>query len=100
KDRYIWIDLGAGPVNYGPALSGDGVLPRGEFHPLATLHGRPKSEKALLADLASLVLSAYKSLLVPSLRIPVHYENSLLIRFVHIHGDRKEPEGLDFRVIE
>lgn len=100
KNRYIWIDLGAGPVNYGPALSGDGVLPRGEFHPLATLHGRPKSEKALLADLASLVLSAYKSLLVPSLRIPVHYENSLLIRFIHIHGDRKEEEGFDFRVIE
>nr|CAB3468270.1 unnamed protein product [Digitaria exilis] len=100
KDRYIWIDLGAGPVNYGPALSGDGVLPRGEFHPLATLHGRPKSEKALLADLASLVLSAYKSLLVPSLRTPVHYEDSLLIRFVHIHGYRKEPEGLDFGVIE
>ncbi|KAH0973309.1 hypothetical protein GBA52_025465 [Prunus armeniaca] len=54
KDRYIWIDLGAGPVDYGPALSGDGVLPRGEFHPLAALHGRPKAQKALLADLASL----------------------------------------------
>ncbi|KAL6839400.1 hypothetical protein ACP4OV_030670 [Aristida adscensionis] len=100
KDRYIWIDLGAGPVNYGPALSGDGVLPRGEFHPLAALHGRPKSEKALLADLASLVLSAYKSLLVPSLRIPVHYESSLLIRFVHIHGNEKDPIGLDFGLIE
>ncbi|KQK17867.1 uncharacterized protein LOC100821666 [Brachypodium distachyon] len=100
KERYIWIDLGAGPVDYGPALSGDGVLPRGEFHPLAALHGRPKSEKALLADLASLVLSAYKSLLVPSLRIPVHYESSLLIRFVHIHGDEKDPAGLDWGLIE
>uniref|UniRef100_A0A453SBW0 DUF7906 domain-containing protein n=1 Tax=Aegilops tauschii subsp. strangulata TaxID=200361 RepID=A0A453SBW0_AEGTS len=28
KERYIWIDLGAGPVDYGPALSGEGVLPR------------------------------------------------------------------------
>uniref|UniRef100_A0A6V7QQ94 DUF7906 domain-containing protein n=1 Tax=Ananas comosus var. bracteatus TaxID=296719 RepID=A0A6V7QQ94_ANACO len=27
KDRYLWIDLAAGPVDYGPALSGDGVLP-------------------------------------------------------------------------
>jgi hypothetical protein len=35
-------------------LSGDGVLPRGEFHLLATLHGRPKSQRALLRDLASL----------------------------------------------
>ncbi|XP_047074174.1 uncharacterized protein LOC124683767 [Lolium rigidum] len=100
KDRYLWIDLGAGPVDYGPALSGDGVLPRGEFHPLAALHGRPKSEKALVASLASLVLSAYKLLLVPSLRIPVHYESSLLIRFVHIHGDEKDPAGLDWRAIE
>ncbi|KAJ7974444.1 Transmembrane protein [Quillaja saponaria] len=62
KERYVWIDLGAGPVDYGPALSGDGVLPRGEFHPLAALHGRPKSQKALLADLASLIWSAYQSL--------------------------------------
>uniref|UniRef100_A0ACD5UGE1 Uncharacterized protein n=1 Tax=Avena sativa TaxID=4498 RepID=A0ACD5UGE1_AVESA len=100
KERYIWIDLGAGPVDYGPALSGDGVLPRGEFHPLAALHGRFKSEKAIVADLASLVLSAYKSLLVPSLRTPVHYESSLLIRFVHIHGDDKDPAGLDWGSIE
>lgn len=56
----MWIDLGAGPVDYGPALSGDGVLPKGEFHPLAAFHGRPKSQKALLADLASLVWSAYQ----------------------------------------
>ncbi|KAK3133996.1 hypothetical protein QOZ80_6AG0543710 [Eleusine coracana subsp. coracana] len=100
KERYIWIDLGAGPVNLGPAQSGDGVLPRGESHSLSTLHGRPKSEKALLADVASLILSAYKSLLVPSLRIPVHYEDSLLIRFVHIHGNEKDSAGLDFNSIE
>ncbi|KAG8075423.1 hypothetical protein GUJ93_ZPchr0006g46261 [Zizania palustris] len=100
KERYIWIDLGAGPVDYGPALSGEGVLPRGEFHPLAALHGRPKSEKALVADLASLVLSAYKSLLVPSLRIPVHYENSLLVQFFHIHGDERDTTGLDWGSIE
>uniref|UniRef100_A0A0D9WRK2 DUF7906 domain-containing protein n=1 Tax=Leersia perrieri TaxID=77586 RepID=A0A0D9WRK2_9ORYZ len=100
KERYIWIDLGAGPVDYGPALSGEGVLPRGEFHPLAALHGRPKSEKALVADLASLVLSAYKSLLVPSLRIPVHYESSLLVQFFHIHGHERDPVGLDWSLIE
>ncbi|XP_020088855.1 uncharacterized protein LOC109710573 [Ananas comosus] len=101
KDRYLWIDLAAGPVDYGPALSGDGVLPRGEFHPLTSVHGRPKSERALLSDLASLVLSAYKTLLVPSLRIPVYYENTLLIQFVHIHGsDAKDPSGLDWNVVE
>ncbi|XAR51763.1 hypothetical protein NMG60_11006492 [Bertholletia excelsa] len=101
KDRYLWIDLAAGPVDYGPALSGDGVLPRGEFHPLTALHGRPKSQKALLADLASLVWSAYQVLVVPSLRIPVPFENSLIVQFIHIHGsDGKDANGLDWNSIE
>ncbi|XP_022844858.1 uncharacterized protein LOC111367955 isoform X2 [Olea europaea var. sylvestris] len=102
KDRYLWIDLGAGPVDYGPALSGDGVLPKGEFHPLAALHGRPKSQKALLSDLASLVWSAYQVLLVPSLRIPVPFENSLIVEFVHIHASEAEGDnsGLDWKSIE
>ncbi|KAF4390708.1 hypothetical protein G4B88_015598 [Cannabis sativa] len=101
KERYIWIDLGAGPVDYGPALTGDGVLPRGEFHPLAALHGRPKSQKALLADLSSLVWSAYQVLLVPSLRIPVPFENSLIVQFIHIYGaENGDSNGLDWKAIE
>lgn len=96
----MWIDLSAGPVDYGPALSGDGVLPRGEFHPLAATHGRPKSHKALLADLASLVWSAYQVLLVPSLRIPVPYEDNLVVEFVHIHGSDGVSTGLDWSSIE
>ncbi|KAB2613912.1 hypothetical protein D8674_036228 [Pyrus ussuriensis x Pyrus communis] len=102
KDRYIWIDLGAGPVDYGPALSGDGVLPRGEFHPLAALHGRPRSQKALLANLASLAWSAYQVLLVPSLRIPVQFENSLIVQFIHVYGSDggKDSSGLDWKSIE
>lgn len=102
KERYLWIDLGAGPVDYGPGLSGDGLLPRGEFHPLAAVHGRPKSEKAFLSDLASLVWSAYQVLLVPSLRIPVPFENSLIVQFIHIQGspDDKDNKGLDWKSIE
>ncbi|KAL6520354.1 hypothetical protein OROMI_032534 [Orobanche minor] len=99
QDRYLWIDLGAGPVDYGPALSGDGVLPKGEFHPFAALHGRPKSQKALLSDLASLVWSAYQVLLVPSLRIPVPFSNKLVVEFIHIHGDGGS-FGLDWKSIE
>ncbi|CAM8909828.1 unnamed protein product [Rhodiola kirilowii] len=101
KERYVWIDLGAGPVDYGPGLSGDGVLPRGESHPLAAAHGRPKSEKAMLADVASLVASAYQVLLTPSLRIPVPFENSLVVQFVHIYGSGgKDLNGLDWKEIE
>jgi hypothetical protein len=98
--------LAAGPVDYGPALSGDGVLPRGEFHPLTTLHGRPKSQKTLLADLASLIWSAYQVLLVPSLRIPVPFESSLLVQFIHVYSDSnsnsnsKNLDGLDWKKIK
>ncbi|KAK7316367.1 hypothetical protein VNO77_35359 [Canavalia gladiata] len=100
-DRYFWIDLGAGPVEYGPAISGDGVIPRGEFHPLAALHGRPKSQKAFAADLASLVWSAYQVFLAPSLRIPVPFENSLVVQFVHVYSEQdKDLSGLDWKVIE
>ncbi|XP_047952837.1 uncharacterized protein LOC125198562 [Salvia hispanica] len=103
KDRYLWIDLGAGPVDYGPALSGDGVIPKGEFHPMAALHGRPKSQKALLSDLASLVSSAYQVLLVPSLRIPVPFESKLVVQFIHISGGEgfgSGSVGLDWNSIE
>ncbi|KAG9159883.1 hypothetical protein Leryth_005642 [Lithospermum erythrorhizon] len=102
KERYLWIDLGAGPVDYGPALSGDGLLPRGEFHPLATVHGRPKSEKGLLSDLASLVWSAYQVLLVPSLRVPVVFEDALIVQFIHIRGsgEGEDNAGLDWKAIE
>lgn len=101
SDRYVWIDLAAGPVDYGPALSGDGLLPRGEFHPLAALHGQPKSNKAFVADLASLVWSAYQVLLVPSLRIPVTYEDVFLVEFVHVYGsDNKDHRGLDWSLIK
>ncbi|VFQ82714.1 unnamed protein product [Cuscuta campestris] len=102
KDRYIWIDLGAGPVEYGPALYGDGLMPRGEFHPLASIHGRPKSQKSMLSDLASLVWSAYQVLAVPSLRIPVPFEDSLIVQFIHINGspENKDSTGLDWKSIE
>lgn len=76
--------------------------PRGEFHPLAALHGRPKSQKALLRDLASLVWSAYQVLLVPSLRIPVPFENSLVVQFIHFYGSesRRDSSGLDWNQIQ
>lgn len=104
KGRYIWVDLGAGPVDYGPALSGDGLLPKGEFHHLAALLGRPRSQKTVHADLASLVYSAYQVLVVPSLRIPVPFENSLVVQFIHVYEGVSDDEGskfgLDWKKIE
>ena len=55
----FWIDLYAGPVNYGLAISNNRLIPRGKFHPLTMLHIHPKSNKAFVADPTSLVQSAY-----------------------------------------
>ncbi|KAG6398298.1 hypothetical protein SASPL_139754 [Salvia splendens] len=70
---------------------------------MAALHGRPKSQKALLSDLASLVSSAYQVLLVPSLRIPVPFESKLVVQFIHISGGEgfgSGSVGLDWNSIE
>lgn len=101
RERYLWVDLKAGPVDYGPALSGEGLLPRGEFHPLATMHSATKAQKDFLADLASLIWSAVGFLFMPALRIPVYYEPELLVQFIHIHDERDiDKRGLDWGAIE
>lgn len=102
NDRYIWVDLTAGPVEYGPALSGEGLLPRGNAHPLATLHSNRQGQKAFIADLASLVWSATQMLLAPPLRVPVHFETDLEVHFIHIQGSEQEVDvkGLDWNLIE
>lgn len=56
-----------------------------------------------MADLASLVYSAYQVLLVPSLRIPVPFENSLVVQFIHVVGTDSNDHntyGLDWKLIE
>lgn len=103
KDRYLWVDLTAGPVDYGPALSGEGLLPRGEFHPLAALHGGRKSQKAFMADIASLVWSAAGVLFRPPLRIPAYFEAELLVQIVHVHAaedNEIDTRGIDWGSIE
>lgn len=100
KKRYIWVDLAAGPVEYGPASSGEGYV-KGEMLPLASSYGLGR-ENAFAADLASLVWSAAQMLLAPSVRIPVTFEENLEVHFVHIKGGVVEPDphGLNFKEIE
>lgn len=102
SERYMWIDLAAGPVDYGPALSGEGLLPRGDTHPLATLHSNKQGHKAFIADLASLVWSATQMLLAPPIRVPMHFESDLDVHFIHIQGSEQEVDskGLDWGLIE
>jgi hypothetical protein len=58
SSTYLWIDLAAGPVDFGPALSGDGVLPRGEFR--ACCPPRPPQIAEGAAEVRDLALTLKK----------------------------------------
>lgn len=75
----MWIDLAAGPVEYGPATSGEGFV-KGEMLPLASTYGVGQ-ENLFAADLASLLWSAARMLFAPAVRIPVSFFEELEVRF-------------------
>lgn len=47
------------------------------------------------------VVAVVQVLVVPSLRIPVYFENSLIVQFIHIYGlEGADSSGLDWKSIE
>ncbi|CAI5962738.1 unnamed protein product [Closterium sp. NIES-64] len=106
-ERYVWVDLTAGPVSYGPAWEGrGGVTPaaylRAEQYSKELLHG------AFLAHVAVLVDSAVRHVFVPPLlHAPVVYAVTTDIWVIAMHsatgegghvGD--EGMGLDLTAIK
>eukprot|EP00824_Muranothrix_gubernata_P000512 TRINITY_DN1058_c0_g1_i1.p1 TRINITY_DN1058_c0_g1~~TRINITY_DN1058_c0_g1_i1.p1 ORF type:complete len:727 (+),score=124.16 TRINITY_DN1058_c0_g1_i1:317-2182(+) len=69
QERYAWIDLTAGPVDYGPQTSGDGIvseyaLPRLSHY----MRGNdPQPSKDFVADIVTLVRRTCEQLISPSL---------------------------------
>ncbi|KAJ7570454.1 hypothetical protein O6H91_01G120500 [Diphasiastrum complanatum] len=104
RDRYMWVDLAAGPVEYGPSLSGEGLVVKAETHPLAALHTGSPARSSFLADLASVVWSAAQMLLLPPLRIPVYFDKEVEVNFIHIgHGgddDNSQIVDINWSAIE
>ncbi|XP_002991053.2 uncharacterized protein LOC9634447 [Selaginella moellendorffii] len=101
RERYVWIDLAAGPIEYGPALSGEGLVLRSELYPYAAAFHESPAQKALLADLAALVWSASQMLLAPAMRIPVYYDRELEVHFFHFkHVDGGDSEQIKWEEIE
>ncbi|GJP47219.1 hypothetical protein CLOM_g6435 [Closterium sp. NIES-68] len=72
-ERYLWVDLTAGPVSYGPVWEGEGAVTaaaylRAEDYSNDLLHG------AFLAHVAALIDSATRHVFVPPLlHVPVTY---------------------------
>lgn len=83
--RYTWVDLTAGPVSYGPAAHGDGLVTNATFVTprsfASNMHG------VLLAHLASLVASAARHLIAPAVyHHPLAFARSTEVRVVHLQG--------------
>ncbi|CAM6102131.1 unnamed protein product [Calypogeia fissa] len=101
KERYLWIDLAAGPVEYGPSTSGDGYV-KGEMFPLAKNYNDYQLKNAYLADLAAMVWSAARMLFVPSVRVPVTYERDTEVHIMHIQGANTtdDTKGVELNLIQ
>ena len=71
-ERYAWIDLSAGPVAYGAATSGEGVVTEHSMPRVArlrTMHAQEQSRAAqeMAVELAALVHASARHLLAPPL---------------------------------
>ncbi|KAL2613662.1 hypothetical protein R1flu_025354 [Riccia fluitans] len=101
KDRYMWIDIAAGPVEYGPSSSGEGYV-KGEMFPSAQSYGVNQYQNVLMADLAAMIWSAARLLFVPSVRIPVSFEPDTEVHIIHIQGANttEDSKGIELKLIE
>lgn len=75
RERYMWIDLSAGPVTYGPASAGDGVVTTHTLPSVSRLarqfSDRVELSRHLAVELAALTITSGRLLLAPPLvRLP------------------------------
>lgn len=89
-ERYLWVDLTAGPTTYGPHSAGEGVflensLPRPEHYP------KHQHKRGLVADLVGLLQSACDHLLAP----PIAHANLRFYTNVTIQVIRITDKPLD-----
>ncbi|BBN17816.1 hypothetical protein MPTK1_7g17090 [Marchantia polymorpha subsp. ruderalis] len=101
KDRYMWIDIAAGPVEYGPSTSGEGYV-KDEMFPSSQNYGVNQFHTVLMADLAAMIWSAARLLFVPAVRIPVSFEQDTEVHLIHIQGANttEDSKGIDLKLIE
>ena len=69
RERYMWVDLSAGPVSYGPATAADDVVTDHSLPSIMQLSRRfserAELSKHLAVELAALTLSTARMLLAP-----------------------------------
>ena len=97
QQRYMWIDLTAGPLLYGPHTSGEGLvsefsIPRLDNYQVEHQEGHGGHHftviQEFLAELVALVGKTADILIEPSLHhFPVPLARTLRLHFVHITND-------------
>jgi len=99
-ERYLWIDLTAGPVSYGPHTSGEGIvwplsLPRpGRY---ISESGYMSQIDVFLSDLSALVLKACLYVFNPSMHSDaVEFHKAIIVRLtvIHDHSEWRNRTGL------
>ena len=69
RERYMWVDLSAGPISYGPATAADDVVTDHSLPSIMQLSRRfserAELSKHLAVELAALTLSTARMLLAP-----------------------------------
>eukprot|EP00899_Mesostigma_viride_P024805 jgi/Mesvir1/5509/Mv15550-RA.1 len=87
KERYLWVDLTAGPLDFGFSLLGPGAVTPKSI-PRLDNYLPKKLASAIIPDLLAMVNEAALYLLAPSLeRYPTWYWDTTEVRLIRILGD-------------
>ncbi len=92
RDRYIWVDLTAGPVAYGPATAGEGVVTEHSMPSVLSLasrfagsEGEAELRSHLAVELAALAVATSHRLLAPPISyLPSRFYPKLTLLLVHV----------------
>eukprot|EP00271_Cylindrocystis_brebissonii_P008195 TRINITY_DN22200_c0_g1_i1.p1 TRINITY_DN22200_c0_g1~~TRINITY_DN22200_c0_g1_i1.p1 ORF type:complete len:711 (+),score=101.73 TRINITY_DN22200_c0_g1_i1:274-2406(+) len=92
EGHYLWVDLTAGPVSYGPSGHGEGLVTNMSFPRVASF-AREQQHKVFMAHLVALVANAVQFLLSPAIyHHPVPFMAHTEVLLIHVHESAREGE--------
>jgi hypothetical protein len=102
-ERYLWIDLSAGPVAYGPGSLGEGVVTEHSLPSVASLARRFSQPQSLVShmavELAALCVATARQLLAPpAWWLPERFYNATRVVAVRIAD--VPPADVPLRVVD
>eukprot|EP01112_Ceratiomyxa_fruticulosa_P019771 TRINITY_DN6558_c0_g1_i1.p1 TRINITY_DN6558_c0_g1~~TRINITY_DN6558_c0_g1_i1.p1 ORF type:complete len:730 (+),score=129.79 TRINITY_DN6558_c0_g1_i1:2321-4510(+) len=105
--RYMWLDMNAGPLTYGPLFLGDGLVTQ-SLLPNAINYYRPSEGMKvdnMIVDLVSFIRRTSDIIVRPSFyRMPLPPTKKLIIHLVMIHdhtiGELEKSEKFDWEGIQ